>query len=323
MQMALVLLAAAALGVPPRRLRALALGDEAALRDWIANESAARLAEARRDARAAAARLEQLGARVVTIADSEYPAGLRALRDAPPFLTARGTMKADRREVNGTESVDDDTALAERGSIIAGQGTAIVGSRDADEEAARLAYGLAVRLAPPIVSGLARGIDAAAHEGALDAAAHQGALAAHERTLVDETASPGPPTIAYVGNGLGATYPPEHVALEERIIGAGGAVVSERLPDEPVTSWALVKRDRLQAAHAAAVVLIESEIDGGAMRTVRFAGELGRPCFALEPRNGARYAGNRRVIEDGAIALPWDVDEICRRLATPTERPRS
>ncbi len=285
MQMALVLLAAAVLGIPSRRVRALALGDDGALRDWIANESAARLAEARRDARLAAVRLEELGARIVTIAASDYPTGLKQLRDAPPFLTVRGTMKA----------------IPEQGSIVAGHGTVIVGSRDADEETAHIARKLAGRLAPPIVSGLARGIDAAAHEGALAA---------------------GSTTIAYVGNGLGATYPPDHADLEERIVAAGGAVVSERLPDEPVTSWALVKRDRLQAAHAAAVVLIQSEIDGGAMHTMRFARELGRPRFALEPRGGEAYAGNRRAIEDGAIALPWDADEICRRLTAPTKTPR-
>jgi predicted Rossmann fold nucleotide-binding protein DprA/Smf involved in DNA uptake len=69
-----VLIAAAVLRIPSRRLRALAMGRDDALRDWLANESATRLAEARRDARLALMRLEQIGARVVALADPDYPA---------------------------------------------------------------------------------------------------------------------------------------------------------------------------------------------------------------------------------------------------------
>ncbi|MDQ2857805.1 MAG: hypothetical protein M3R53_04010, partial [Candidatus Eremiobacteraeota bacterium] len=92
-----MLLAAALLRVPGRRLRALALGDAAALRDWVANESATRLAEARRDARLALAKLDSLGARLVSLRDAEYPAGLRDLRDPPPFLTVRGHLPVKAR----------------------------------------------------------------------------------------------------------------------------------------------------------------------------------------------------------------------------------
>lgn len=277
-----VLLAAAALRIPSRRLRALALGEEDALRDWIVNESANRLAEARRDARLALARLDELGARVVTLADPEYPAGLKELADAPPFLIVRGALSA------GTSGP---------------AGIAIVGTRQADDETRSFARELAMRLAGPIVSGLARGIDAAAHEGALAA---------------------GTPTIAYVGNGLGATHPPEHRDLEERIVVAGGAILSERLPDEPVASWALVKRDRLQAAHARAIALVQSEADGGAMHAMHCARELGRERFALDPPNRMEeaYGGNARALAEGATALPWDVDEACRRLLDATKTSR-
>jgi DNA processing protein len=264
-----VLLAAALLRVPARRLRALAAGDEGALRDWLANESATRLAEARRDSRAAFARLGELDARVVPVDDPDYPAGLRDLRDAPAFLIVRGALSG----ASGPE------------------GVAIVGSRDAHEQARSFARALAARVAEPVVSGLARGIDAAAHEGA---------LAAGRRTL------------AYVAHGFGATFPPENAELEDRIVAAGGAALSERLPDEPVASWALVKRDRLQAAHAWAVVLVQSELKGGAMHTMRFACELGRARFALEPREGSNYDGNCRALEDGARMIPWDVEEaVC------------
>ncbi len=263
----LVLLAAAFLRVPGRRLRALARGDDAALRDWIANESATRLAEARRDARAAFAQLGDIGARVVSLGDSEYPAGLRELRDAPAFVTVRGALPAQ-------------TLVAE--------GTAIVGTRTPDDDSRRAAFALAGRSAPPIVSGLARGIDAAAHAGALAA---------------------NRPTLAYVGSGLGSTYPPEHAELAERIVANGGALLSELLPAERVSRWSLVRRDRLQAAHAAAIVLVQSEAAGGAMHALRAAKTLGRRRFAAVPRDGASYAGNAIAIAEGAAVLDLCPDD--------------
>jgi DNA processing protein len=276
----LVLLAAALLRVPGRRLRALALGDDAPLRDWIANESATRLAEARRDARAASARLEQLGGRIVSLGDAEYPVGLRDLADPPAFLCAIGTLPKRAFRT----------------------GTAIVGARDADEEARTLAFELARCATAPIVSGLARGVDAAAHEGALAA---------------------NVPTIAYVGHGLGATYPPEHAELEARIVAASGAILSEFLPGEPVSKWSLVRRDRLQAAHVTSVVLVTSERDGGAMHALAAAKKLGRHSFALAPRGAERDSGNWVAIHEGATSVPWNSSNVADALAgsafpTPT-----
>ena len=257
--------------VPARRMRALARGEDGALRDWIANESATRLAEARRDARLALARLDELGARVIGLLDDAYPAGLRDLSDPPAFLTVRGAFDA-------------------RGPA----GTAIVGSRTASPEGIAFARALAERAQSPVVSGLALGIDAAAHEGALAA---------------------GVATLAYVGNGLGATFPPEHAELEERIVAGGGAVLSELLPGEAVTRWSLVRRDRLQAAHALAVVLVESELSGGAMHTLAAARKLGRATFALEPREGPGFGGNVAARDEGSTVLPWNPEDALRTLA--------
>jgi DNA processing protein len=217
------------------------------------------------------ARLDELGARVVGLLDDAYPAGLRDLSDAPAFLTVRGAFDA-------------------RGPA----GTAIVGSRTASPEGVAFAHALAGRVAAPIVSGLALGIDAAAHEGALAA---------------------GAATLAYVGTGLGATYPPEHAALEERIVAGGGAVLSELLPGETVTPWSLVRRDRLQAAHAVAVVLVESELGGGAMHTLAAARKLGRATFVLEPRDGSGFGGNARARDEGSTVLPWNPEEALRSIA--------
>jgi DNA processing protein len=259
----LVLFAAALLRIPARRIRTLGAGDGGALRDWLANESVERLVDARRDARVALGRLEALGGRVVALEDPDYPAGLRELRDPPAFLTVRGTLPARSRWRAGT---------------------AIVGTRTPEARARAAAYALAGAAPGPIVSGLALGIDAAAHEGALAA---------------------GMSTLAYVGNGLATTYPPEHADLAERIVAGGGALLSEALPDEAVTKWSLVRRDRLQAAHAVAVVLVQSETAGGAMHALEAARRLGRARFAFEPPSAA-YGGNERALADGASALPWD-----------------
>jgi DNA processing protein len=256
----LVLLAAAYLHVPGRRLRSLVRGEDRALHEWVSGDSARKVAHARHQAREAAQRLARLGASLVTIADPAYPSSLRDLDDPPAFLCVRG-------------------ALPDRG-------IAIIGSRTPPPEAAEFARELARRCDMPVVSGLALGIDAAAHHGALDA---------------------GIATIAYVGTGLGVTYPPEHRELEDEIVARGGAVASEQLPDEPVTKWSLVHRDRLQAAHALATVLVASEIDGGAMQTMRFAKDLGRVRFVFDAKGGAEYGGNVQARADGAIPIPFDV----------------
>lgn len=176
-------------------------------------------------------------------------------------------------------------------------GVAIIGSRTPPSQAAEFAYQLALRLREPIVSGLSPGIDVAAHRGALDA---------------------GMPTVAFVGYGFGATDPPEHFDLEEAIVNAGGAVATLLPPGTRASEESRIARDRLQVEYSRAVVLICTEIDGGAMHTMRFAHELSRPRFAVAPPNDAaqsRYwTGNLQCIADGGTALPFDVERAMRRL---------
>jgi DNA processing protein len=176
-----------------------------------------------------------------------------------------------------------------RGALPAG-GVAIVGSRRPPPAAAAFAYALAFELHEPIVAGLALGIDTAAHRGALAA---------------------GTPTVAFVGYGFGRTYPPENADLEEAIVRAGGAVATPRPPGTPVSDAALIERDRLQAEHASAVVLVCTEIDGGTMHTMRFAHELGRTRWTVIPpvaeSDSPQWAGNLACIADGATPLPFDV----------------
>ena len=162
-------------------------------------------------------------------------------------------------------------------------GIAVIGSRTPPVEAEAFAYRLAFGLREPVIAGLAPGIDAAVHRGALAA---------------------GAPTVAFVGYGFGRTDPPEHEALQRAIVDAGGAVATLVPPGAPATPESLVARDRLQAELARAVVLISSERAGGAAHTMQFAAELGRARFVVVP-------------PDGAPAKPWGLNGC----ASPTTRP--
>ena len=190
--------------------------------------------------------------------DTRYPALLGAI-PAPPPLFVRG------------ELVDDDTLAL-----------AIVGSRRPTPYglavAERLASDLAAR-GVTIVSGLARGIDAAAHRGALAA---------------------GGRTIAVLGCGLDVVYPPENVALA-RTIEAHGAVVSQFAAGVPALPGHFPARNRTLAGLALGVVVVEAAEKSGALITAGFAGDLGRETFAVPGRiTSPSSAGANRLIQDGA-----------------------
>ena len=189
-----------------------------------------------------------------------------------------------------------------RGRIPDG-GLAIVGSRTPPARALDFAFGLARAIGRPVVAGLAAGIDTAAHRGALAA---------------------GMPTVAFVGYGFGATYPPENEALEREIVRNGGAIATLRAPGETVDEASLVARDRLQVEYSAAVVLVASESNGGAMHTMRFARELRKPRFAVVPPDGSQgddaWAGNVRALADGALPLAFDVSEALQTLRARIDR---
>jgi DNA processing protein len=202
--------------------------------------------------------------RAVVPGQPEYPHGLYDLPDRPAVLWVRGTLPS--------------------GCI------AIVGSRYAGERALHFAFDLAAALGAPVVSGLAHGVDSAAHRGAL---------------------AGGVPTLAYVGTGIDRTYPYDRRDLEAQIVGAGGGIASEQAAGAGATRWTLMRRDRLQAAHAFATVLIVTEATGGAMETLRFARRLSRPRYALSACAGEPCDGNALAIAEGAIPLPWNVERAC------------
>lgn len=190
----------------------------------------------------------------------------------------------------GLEDLPDPAPLHVLGALPAG-GTALVGTRTPSSEGLAMASALAALLDGPIVAGLSPGIDLAVHRASLAA---------------------GVPTIAYLGSGLGAIAAGEPRATADAIAHAGGGVASEYEQDEPATRYRLMRRDRLQAAHTRAVVLVETEATGGAMHTLRYAALLGRPRFAFAGRGDLVTSGNARAIAGGAQPLPWDAAAAAR-----------
>src|SRR6266852_3472055 len=190
--------------------------------------------------------------------DPNYPALLGAI-PSPPTLYVRGAV-----------TVDDALALA------------IVGARDATpygvEVAERLAGELGAR-GVTIVSGLARGIDAAAHRGALGA---------------------GGRTLAVLGCGIDVVYPPANRALA-RTIEAQGALVSQFARGAPALAGHFPVRNRTLAGLALGVVVVEAAERSGALITAGFAGDLGRETFAVPGRiTSPTSVGTNRLIQDGA-----------------------
>jgi DNA processing protein len=140
-----------------------------------------------------------------------------------------------------------------------------------------------------IVSGMARGIDTAAHEGALDA---------------------GGPTIAFLGSGLDIVYPPENINLYQRII-EQGAVISEFPFGRKADRRTFPMRNRLVSGVAQAVVVVESAASGGSLITAQFAAEQGRTVFAVPGRiDQPSSAGCHKLIREGATLIRSAVDVI-------------
>src|SRR5213594_917265 len=190
-----------------------------------------------------------------------------------------------------------------RGAIVAADGLAIaiVGSRRAStyglEVAERLAFDLAAR-GVTIVSGFARGIDTAAHRGALAA---------------------GGRTLAVLGCGLDVVYPPENGPLA-RAVEVQGALVSQFAPGVPALPGHFPARNRTLAGLALGVIVVEATDRSGALITAGFAGDLGRETFAVPGRiTSPTSAGANRLIQDGAkLVTCWQ--DIVSELPEPWRR---
>lgn len=203
-----------------------------------------------------------------------YPPRLAAIPDPPFGLFVRG----------GPEGAL--AALADRPAV------AIVGSRRATSHGVAFARGLARDLAERgavVVSGLARGIDTAAHEGALDA---------------------GGTTIAVLGCGVDIVYPRSNRTLVERILSVGSLVVGEYWPGTTPAPWRFPARNRIVCGLSDAVVVVEAATRSGALITADFALDLGRTVLAVPGFPGAACsAGCNALIKSGA-AVCEGVDDV-------------
>ena len=264
-------------GDPPdavvRRLAAGRAGDETD-----------RLSRLRSEAEAAIRKAQDQAIVAITWNDAAYPVALTTIADPPPVLWTRGRVDA-----------------------LSAPAVAIVGSRAASRYALAVAEQLAHDLAAcglVVVSGLARGVDSAAHRGALAGAGV---------------------TVAVLGSGVDVMYPPEHESLAKEIDKAG-AVVSELVPGTPPQPWLFPLRNRIISGLSRAVVVIEAGEKSGSLITARCALEQGRDVLAV-PGNvlSGRNRGAHGLLRDGAKIVE-SADDILEELgmtrrADPSNRP--
>ena len=243
--------------------------------DGVGPRLAQRIAAGCRDAEGLQRELalaRRAGVQIVTMEDADYPTPLRTIPDPPLALYIRGSLvESDRIAV------------------------AVVGSRHASlygvQVAERLSYDLALR-GVTVVSGLARGIDAAAHRGALKAAGR---------------------TLAVLGNGLSAIYPPEHEDLAAQIL-EHGALISEYPMETLPLPHNFPRRNRLISGFSLGVVVVEAASRSGALISVDCALEQGREVFAVPgPMTSVTSQGTHQLLKQGA-RLVTSVEDILEEL---------
>ncbi len=209
------------------------------------------------------------GARLLILGEPDYPAPLLDLRDPPPLLFARGAL-----------------------ACLARPAVAIVGTRQSSlsgDRAARRLAGALARAGGCVVSGMARGIDAAAHRAALDA---------------------GGATVAVLGGGVDVVYPAAHRTLYDEIV-ARGAVLSEAAPGTKALSGAFPRRNRIIAALSRLVIVVEAGDRSGALITSDHALELGRLVGAVPgPIDAAQCAGSNGLLRQGATFVGCEEDAL-------------
>ena len=196
---------------------------------------------------------------VLTCTDPDYPQQLLPYGDRPPVIFGQGNAQA----------------------LLQPQ-IAIVGSRKPSPHGRQVAYDFAFYLSEQgfyINSGLAQGIDEAAHQAALK----------HQRT------------IAVMGTGLDQTYPSQHQALRQDILSNGGAVISEFLPNTPPLQHHFPRRNRIIAGLALGTLVVEAGLKSGSLITARMAAEQGREVFAIPGSIHSPVArGCHKLIKQGA-----------------------
>ncbi len=216
-------------------------------------------------------RIQREGIQVITWMDEEYPSLLKEIDQPPPVLYRRGAFLAE-----------DEWAVA----IVGTRRVTAYGRQVAEEIASMLA-----RNGLTVVSGLARGVDAIAHQAALDS---------------------GGRTIAVLGSGVDRIYPPEHKKLAEQVA-ANGCILSDYAPGTPPDGQNFPPRNRIISGLSKATIVIEAGQKSGALITARFAVEQGREVFAVPgPIHALQSQGTNNLISQGAHPLlrPAEVLEI-------------
>ncbi len=234
--------------------------------------------------RTAAARADEVlerasaaGCGVLVFGEPGYPERLSDLGDPPSALFTLG-----------------DAAMLTRRSV------AIVGTRHASPSGLRIAHELAVsfsRAGILVVSGMALGIDAAAHRGALDVTS---------------------PTVGVLGGGADLPYPPTHAALHRRIIETG-LTVSEALPGQRPVKGAFPRRNRIIAALSDLIIVVEAGQRSGALITAGLALDLGRPVAAVPgPIDSPRHVGSNQLLAAGALFISSCADALDMMSLSPS-----
>ncbi len=220
--------------------------------------------------------LARLGGRFLLLDEPDYPAALAALDDAPPVLSVLGRVE-----------------------LLRARSVAIVGARNASANGRRFAEALAAELALAgivVVSGLARGIDTAAHRGALSRGA----------------------TIAAIAGGLDRPYPPENATLQQEIVDVGGTVVAEQPLGTVPTNRHFPRRNRIIAGLSLGCVVVEAAPHSGSLITANIARDNGRELFAvpgspLDPRS----RGSNALLREGAHVCESAADVLADLPAAP------
>lgn len=204
-------------------------------------------------------KLERMGGWLLTVFDERYPPLLRQLLDAPPCLYVLGTVE-----------VGSERAIA------------IVGTRRPSDYGRRISHRIAGEIAASgftVVSGLAEGIDTAAHKGALDS---------------------GGRTFAVLGCGLDVIYPRSNKELARQIAESGALLTEFPLETKP-QPWHFPQRNRLISGMSVAVIVVEAPINSGALITADWAAEQGREVFVVPgPVDQPSFEGNHRLLREGA-----------------------
>ena len=205
---------------------------------------------------------QQTGGQVIPFPSKDYPDLLRYIADPPIVLFVQGELKA----LNKPQ-------------------LAIVGSRHASATGRAIAHRFAKEvpaLGYGVTSGLALGIDACAHEGALESGL----------------------TLAVLGSGLAEIYPKRHLALAQRIIESGGALISEVPPWVKPQGFHFPRRNRIISGLSEGVLVVEASLQSGSLITARFAAEQGREVFAVPGALGnPESRGCHQLIKDGATLV--------------------